>query len=82
MKWREGVFKPEATDKLTCPYVGGGVTYQGSGKGVELKCINVGCKGKLGGGEEKGWDGMQGGEVKEAGGPSLPWLSHLRWRVC
>lgn len=25
MKWREGVFKPEeATNKLTCPYVGEG----------------------------------------------------------
>lgn len=82
MKWREGVFKPEATNKLTCPYVGGRVTYQGSGKGVELKCMNVGFEGKLGGGEVKVWDGVQGGEVKEAGGPSLPWLSHLRWRVC
>lgn len=44
--------------------------------------MNVGFEGKLGGGEVKVWDGVQGGEVKEAGGPSLPWLSHLRWRVC
>lgn len=70
-----GGFKPEASDKLTCPYVGGGVTYQGSGKGVELKCINVGLEGKLGGGEVKGWDGVEGGEVKGAEGiPPYPGL--------
>lgn len=62
--------------------VGAGATYQGSGEEAELKCINVGIEGKLGGGEVKAWDGVQGGEVKEAGCPSLPWLSHLRWRVC
>lgn len=49
-----------------------GATYQGSGEGAELKCINVGIEGKLGDGEVKVWDGVQGGEVKEAGCPSLP----------
>lgn len=52
--------------------LGEGATYQGSGKGVELKCINVGIGEKLRGGEVKVWDGVQGGEVKEAGCPSLP----------
>lgn len=52
--------------------VGVGATYQGSGEGAELKCINVGIEGKLGDGEVKAWDGVQGGEVKEAGCPSLP----------
>lgn len=44
MKWREGVFKPEeATNKLTCPYVGegwgagaGGQNTKVLGKGLSL----------------------------------------------
>lgn len=34
IKSRRGGFKPEeATDKLTCPYVGGGGSREGRGKG-------------------------------------------------
>lgn len=55
MKWREGGFQARRSyqqiDLSLCwGGVGGGggrAKYQGSGEGVELKCINVGLEGKL-----------------------------------
>lgn len=55
------------------------------GKGVELNLVNVGVcqesdgEGVRGGDVGRGW-GV--GEGSGQGGPSLPWFSHLRWKVC
>lgn len=75
IKSRRGGFKPEeATDKLTCPYVGGGGQERGEGrgiprfwgKGVELNLVNVGVVRNQG--EREGRVRMGGG----VGRGSLP----------